>query len=134
MMANYWDKISLTREETFEFWLNECVFKDKAGRTQAYPMHLYYDNDKGIRMKNAFPICIYNGIWHYIKQHPHTREPKLGELVPEVHQYDCEDMSASDSTSDTSNHIGNVPIFFSNNLLSGFWEVPAATSKTNRAT
>jgi hypothetical protein len=60
-------------------------------------VHYYYDNEQGIQNPRAYQVCSYYGAWHRIVQDKETREPRLGEPAPEVHEYNCEDKSSMDS-------------------------------------
>jgi hypothetical protein len=65
-----------------------------------YAVHFYYDNEEWIWNPGAYQVCSYYGTWYHIVQDKETREPRLGEPAPEVHEYDCEDQTESRKDSD----------------------------------
>jgi hypothetical protein len=98
----------LSREQAFEFQLNQQVYAHKASARRPYMVHYYYDNEQGIWIPGAYQVCSYYSMWHHVVQDKETREPRLGEPAPEVHEYDCEDQT--ESSEDSNKELQPDPI------------------------
>ena len=53
-----------------------------------YPILLYINNDKKIINKSSFAVCLYNRVWHQVKQDTDTGEPRAFNLSPSIYHWD----------------------------------------------
>jgi hypothetical protein len=91
----------LLRAEALQTRPNLQVYRHKATKTRLYKVYYYYDNNKGVKDKRAFPVCLFKGEWYQLLQDKTTGGPKLGGPVPELHQWDDDTVELESSIEDT---------------------------------
>ena len=55
---------------------------------QPYPVLLFVNNNEKAINKSSFAVCLYNGVWHQVKQDTDTGEPRAFNPSPSIHHWD----------------------------------------------